>query len=376
MLTATVAVFCLALMSGNASGFGPSTHSSASYHAAQWLGGPDFLQLSAFRGGSNQPDMFTLGGYSYSFSHNIELAEIMLEIAQTDEQKALAYGYAAHIREDSAGHGHCIPSGQPAHTAAEISLDILLFNSPDPGESTAAVEANVSWDAQLLQEAIAIYNERHGDVFPALSVEEIDNLGNLLHTVLDEKRLLYADPGWIDFAGKTAPECWWEECYNDAVARTVTWISDHLPAGGIANDGKGSDSPGIVSADYTYPFQSDDTDGDGVLDCVDRDNCPTDWNPDQTDGDGDGWGEACDCDDADGAVHPGASEIPGNGIDDDCDPSTPDQTEWSAAAPAHASQFGPGSVGGSRILNPVLFPAVAACSILLLRMRRKNTHQD
>jgi len=369
-----VVLLSVALLSGPAAGFGPSTHCTASYHALQALGGPDLLYLPAFIAGSNQPDMFALGDYSYALSHNIELAEIMLEIAQTDEQRALAYGYAAHIREDSAGHGHCIPSEQPAHAAVEISLDILLFNSPDPAESTVAMEAGVAWDAPLLHEAIAIYNDRHGDPYPDVPVEEIDRMGDLLRVVLDEKRLLYADPGWIEFAEQTAPECWREECFNDAVTRTVAWINAHLPAGSPAGSAAapGEVPPGIASSDYTYPFESADTDGDGVLDCVDRDNCRTVWNPDQMDGDGDGWGEACDCDDTNAAVHPGAAEVPGNGIDDDCDPSTPDQTAWGAAAPAEASQLGGHSLGVSRVLNPMLFPVVAACGILLLRVRRRK----
>ncbi len=80
-----------------------------------------------------------------------------------------------------------------------------------------------------------------------------------------------------------------------------------------------------------------DTDGDGVADSVD--NCPDDFNPDQTDSDEDGFGDACDvcvfdagndgdgdgfcesegdCNDGDAAINPGAEEVC-DGADNDCD---------------------------------------------------------
>jgi hypothetical protein len=81
-----------------------------------------------------------------------------------------------------------------------------------------------------------------------------------------------------------------------------------------------------------------DTDMDGVFHC--DDNCPEDYNPDQSDLDGDGMGDVCDvdadgdgfegdlgagddCDDGDSSIHPGATDVC-NGVDDDCDVATPD----------------------------------------------------
>jgi putative hemolysin len=53
-----------------------------------------------------------------------------------------------------------------------------------------------------------------------------------------------------------------------------------------------------------------DTDGDGVPDTAD--NCPLDYNPDQTDTDGDGLGDACDEDDDDDTVADGEDADPLN----------------------------------------------------------------
>ncbi len=51
-----------------------------------------------------------------------------------------------------------------------------------------------------------------------------------------------------------------------------------------------------------------DHDGDGIP--IGSDNCPTVYNPTQTDADGDGFGAACDCNDADATAHALSGEVP------------------------------------------------------------------
>lgn len=76
------------------------------------------------------------------------------------------------------------------------------------------------------------------------------------------------------------------------------------------------------------PNPSLDTDGDGVLNCVD--NCPLVANPDQEDCDGDGIGDACsgepDCNengipDSCDITAGTSQDLNGNGIPDECEPS-------------------------------------------------------
>ncbi len=354
--------------------FGPVAHSVAAHHTAQYLGAPQPLLLPEFLSGANGPDVLSLE--PHGLSHNLEIAEIMLEFAQTEEQAALAYGYACHILTDLAGHGTCLPCCDPEdeipQIIAEGAIDYLLYNSEDPGEAQTGQSTTVACDAQLLADAVAEYNDRHGHPYNDVPASEIQLLCDLYAGVIEVEKAIYADPNLRDDAEANQPMCWRYECFQDSVSDCVSWVLSHPSP---VKTGSQTGPAGIhTSTDYTYPFESPDTDEDGILDCGVRDNCPSVHNPDQTDADADDYGAACDCDDENPDVNPGAEEIPGNGLDDDCNPDTPDSTAWTAATTAQVSTAERFTAGGSGLLlNALSILCVPLCVLFVWkRLREKN----
>jgi len=77
--------------------------------------------------------------------------------------------------------------------------------------------------------------------------------------------------------------------------------------------------------DYAQLATASDSDGDGVPDTID--NCPLDYNPDQTDTDGDSLGDACDDDDDNDAFSDTTELFVGTDPLDDC-PDDPADDVW------------------------------------------------
>ena len=102
-----------------------------------------------------------------------------------------------------------------------------------------------------------------------------------------------------------------------------------------------------------------DRDGDGVFDGVD--NCPTVYNPDQTDSNDNGIGDACD---PDFEEPPPGDAGPGSGLDAGADPGL---SESGGGCGCHA----PGAPGGAGA-GPLLL-GIAALALVVLRRRPAQT---
>ena len=163
--------------------------------------------------------------------------------------------------------------------------------------------------------------------------EECDGIDNDLNDGIDE--------GFDDTDSDGTADCVDTDDDDDGIIddEEVSCNSDPLNAASTCEvcDGIDNDLNELIDEEY------DDSDGDGISDCVDtdddnddvdddQDNCPTLYNPAQEDLDGDNVGDACDqdadgdgdlsdtdCDDLDPSRYHGAVEICSDGIDNDCD---------------------------------------------------------
>jgi len=132
-----------------------------------------------------------------------------------------------------------------------------------------------------------------------------------------------------------------DECATPISSGTAPFTGCYQPEGSLS-DFDGEDSSGVWTLELSDDFGADagtleawslelcgeaepDGDGDGVPDSVD--NCPLDYNPDQTDTDGDGIGDACDDDDDNDEFDDSVESYVGTDPVDDC-PDGPSDDAW------------------------------------------------
>ncbi len=127
--------------------------------------------------------------------------------------------------------------------------------------------------------------------------------------------------GWVDataYSGILNP--------GDSFTVTFDFHPDQmfgLPDGFTARGQLGlmavaQDEPGTIDMPVFWikmRYSSNDFDGDGLIACLD--NCPADYNPDQTDEDGDGIGDPCD--NCLGIYNPDQADFDRDGAGDPCD---------------------------------------------------------
>jgi hypothetical protein len=128
------------------------------------------------------------------------------------------------------------------------------------------------------------------------------------------------------FPGTVGPYAYWSSttfAHNPIAARTVGAFN--YGAAGVNDDSK---------LNYSHVLAvrtADDVDDDGLPASID--NCPSVWNPDQTDADGDGRGDACD--NCPFIYNLDQKDTDGDGVGDVCDncPSTPNPLFLGTCAP-------------------------------------------
>lgn len=87
--------------------------------------------------GAVLPDLSLVGGKDFAATHQWPTARRLLDEADTDEERALALGYASHLFTDIIAHNHFVPSHETlwletrlaTHIAAEWAMDAHIAPS-------------------------------------------------------------------------------------------------------------------------------------------------------------------------------------------------------------------------------------------------------
>jgi YVTN family beta-propeller protein len=222
------------------------------------------------------------------------------------------------------------PDGATAYATDEFHDSVLVIDTATRTVTTTIAVGDAPSGVDVTPDGAFVYVTNQGDD----TVTVIDTSDNSVVTTVDVGRVPTARGEFIvtDTMGLA-----------DADLDGVLDIDDNCGAifntdqADLDGDGEGDvcdddiDGDGVVNADDAFPFdpnESADSDEDTIPDGAD--NCPADFNPEQTDTDGDGTGDECDSDiDGDGLAND-ADNCPtmanadqadgdGDGIGDICD---------------------------------------------------------
>lgn len=202
----------------------------------------------------------------------------------------------------------------PTQPAGELEIPAPSFShvpgsptlNPANGHYYQLVQTNLSWVAAKAAAEAMTYLGVQGHLATITSQSENDFVKALVnHNTLD----------WVWIGGQQTPTC------NPTPAAGWGWVTGeawgytnwkggepnddggceyHLMIHGASsasqhgywNDLRPSGHWGTTANPYIVEFTPPDSDGDGIPDAID--NCPSTYNPDQSDVDGDGIGDVCD----------------------------------------------------------------------------------
>jgi hypothetical protein len=228
---AFVMMVCLGLMAVEpVYAWGWFTHEGTDTGALDGYGMPGVVEGNRheFLMASSMPDMAFLGhrGEWGGYLHDMRFAEILLELAETDEEKAMAYGVGSHIVADGIGHPGYVHlkddggNGGAIHGLTELCVDIIV--SHDDGIS----DLELFCDSRLVSRASEVYAERYGIIDPPLSEDDVDTMASRFSAAMKvEKMTTRIIPGPAVNAMKLHYGDY-RPVYEECVGAVDRWVSD------------------------------------------------------------------------------------------------------------------------------------------------------
>jgi hypothetical protein len=187
----------------------------------------DQASRDAFVYGCYSPDGYLFHGPDYVHLDR-HYAVLMLKHARDERGRALAYGWAAHMEQDVAGHGRYIKESGLDHLKKELSVGTRIRYQGKRWEKKVIKGLRAIFDVEQVHAASAEYVATHGGGYKVISRRhaKLTGLGYSAYLTALHGVMFANYWGNLKWRKGKYPRSEWQFAFDEALGLTHMWSKD------------------------------------------------------------------------------------------------------------------------------------------------------
>ena len=187
----------------------------------------DQASRDAFVYGCYSPDGYLFHGPTYVHLDR-HYAVLMLKHARDARGRALAYGWAAHMEQDVAGHGRYIKESGLSHLKKEMAVGTRLRHQGKGWEKDVIRGLRAIFDVEQVHGASAEYAAIHGSGYEVISKRhaKLTGLGYSAYLTALHGVMFANYWGHLRWKKGKYPRSDWQFAFDESLGLTTMWAKD------------------------------------------------------------------------------------------------------------------------------------------------------
>lgn len=187
----------------------------------------DQASRDAFVYGCYSPDGYLFHGPDYVHLDR-HYAVLMLKHAKDARGRALAYGWAAHMEQDVAGHGRYIKEGGLSHLEKELAVGTRIRHQGKGWEKDVIRGLRAIFDVEQVHAASAEYVATHGAGYKVISRRHarLTGLGYSAYLTALHGVMFANYWGNLRWRKNKFPRSGWQQYFDESLTLTTMWSKD------------------------------------------------------------------------------------------------------------------------------------------------------